>query len=169
MLEVYWTNSVVIWFCVIIMKYCTVIMLQLIGLSWKYITDRLTYLHDRNLEGKLGSELVILTLVFFSDAQYKQITPLDSWSLAALAMFSKHKRLKLFKRTLKQHNNMYPTIIPPGTACVLLCMVLNFHPTSVSQSYKGNLDLCFLICCSDQRDDLVYISYTCICILMYWF
>lgn len=43
------------------MTYCTVIMMQLIGLYWKYITDRLTYLYDRNLEDKPGSELAILT------------------------------------------------------------------------------------------------------------
>lgn len=47
-------------------------MLQLIGLSWKCITDRRIY--GPNSEGNLGAEPDILALVFLSDEQYKQIT-----------------------------------------------------------------------------------------------
>lgn len=50
-------------------------MLQLTGISWKYVSDRWTQIYDPNAEGNLGSERVILALVFFSDAQYKEVTP----------------------------------------------------------------------------------------------
>ena len=72
------------------------------------------------------------TCVFLWCARSTDYSLLDSWSLAALAMLSKHNKFTLPRRIMRQHNSK----CPPQS---LLCKELSLQPTTVSQGCKENL------------------------------